>query len=132
MSVGQFFNDFYKEKKDKKSSIQSGIIIVLTKQDEGADYYNIEIEGKVFSNVACPIPPWLNDQLKLNDTIRGIIKNNLGFIITDKRTVDLKRTPIFNEGDSVQVIFEDNLRTMCKISLEKSGKRYVQLKIIYV
>jgi hypothetical protein len=118
------FKKIFKSRKEKTENIQGGTIITLISQTSGVDYYDIEINGKEYSRVPCPIPLWLSDQLKI-DGVKG-------FIITDNRRLKVERSPIFSEGESVQIIFENGNPQLPKISLEKSGKKYIKRKIIYI
>lgn len=118
------FKKIFKSRKEKTENIQGGTIITLISQTSGVDYYDIEINGKEYSRVPCPIPLWLSDQLKI-DGVKG-------FIVTDNRRLKVDRSPIFSEGESVQIIFENGNPQLPKISLEKSGKKYIKRKIIYI
>jgi len=123
-AVKKLINDIYKDKAEKINPIQSGKIISLVGQSSGIDYYDIEINGIVYKNVPCPIPSWLDEQLRKDLKI--------AYIKIDSNTLKVNRRPVFARGESVQVTFANGNKNNPKINLETSGKKYKEYKIVYI
>lgn len=113
-----------KDKKEKTDSIQSGTIIALVNQSMACDYYDIRVNGTYYSNVPCPLPQNIQDQLKLEQP--------KGIQITQNRKILLQRKPMFSANESVQVIFEGGNKNTIKISLENSIVKFEETEIVYI
>lgn len=123
-AVKQLIKDIYKDKVEKINPIQQGKIINLTGQSSGIDYYDVEINGVVYKGVPCPIPSWLDEQLRKDLKI--------AYIKIDSLTMKVNRRPVFAKGESVQITFTNGNKNNPKINLETSGKKYKEYKIIYI
>lgn len=119
-----FVKKLTKDKKEKTDTIQSGTIVILTAQSISCDFYDIKINGTYYSNIPCPIPVNVQEQLKY-DQPKGIQ-------ITQNRKMLLQRKPLFAPNESVQVIFEGGNKSAMKISIENSIVKFEETKIIYI
>jgi len=123
-AVKQLIKDIYKDKAEKINPIQQGKILSLVSQSSGIDYYDVEINAVVYKSVPCPIPSWLDEQLRKDLKI--------AYIRVDSTTVKVNRRPVFATGESVQITFTNGNKSNPKINLETSGKKYKEYKIIYI
>ena len=129
-----------KYQKKTKQNISSGNIVAVGNQGSGVDYYDIEINNKIYRNVPCPIPNWLNNQMANILNLRNQIKTyaasrtyiGVQYDISSRVRTSFEREPLFSVGDNVEVTFEGGNQSLPKITLELSGKKYKELTIYYV
>lgn len=121
MYRSQFIKKIYTRRSETANQNKTAVIKELSFQTEGADYYIIELDGKEYRDVPCTIPRWLADQITTKE---------FQYKIDSKKIVN--RMFIFQEGDSVNITYESGNLSSPKISLDGCGKKYKELKIVYI
>lgn len=129
-----------KYQKKTKQNVSSGNIVAIGNQGSGVDYYDIEINNKIYKNVPCPIPLWLTNQMANVQNLKSQVKNfassrtyiGVQYDISTRTKTTFEREPLFAVGDNVEVTFEGGNQAIPKITLELSGKKYKELTIYYV
>lgn len=117
------FVDFIEEQKTKGNELKQGTIKALDKQTADGDYYDIEIDGNLYSSVSCPIPQWLSAMLQQD--VSG------GLVVMPSRVITLTRKQLFQVGENVQVYFPGGRKTPT-ISIESSGIQIKAPKVVYI
>lgn len=110
--------------KSSEATGRTAKIINQVSQSSSADFYDIAIEGRQIKNVQCPLPDWLIKTLQNED--QAVINYYNG----DKKV--FTRAFLFQIGESINVTFDSGNSNNIKISIDGPGKKYKELKIIYV
>lgn len=139
-SFKSFVQKTLKYQNKVKQNISSGKIVAIGNQGSGVDYYDIEISGKIYKNVPCPIPNWLINQMANVLSLRNQMSTyaasrtyiGVQYDISSRVRTSFDREPLFTVGDNVEVTFEGGNQSLPKITLELSGKKYKELTIYYV
>lgn len=118
--VSKLFNNRNRDASGNKT----GKIITQVAQSPSADFYDIEVDGRQIKNIQCPIPEWLIKTLQEED------QAVLNYYNGDKKIYS--RAFLFQVDESVNITYDSGNINNIKISIDGPGKKYKELKIIYV
>lgn len=106
------------------SNNKTGRIVNQIAQTSSADFYDIEVDGRQIKNIQCPLPDWLIKTLEEED------QAVLNYYNGDKKVYS--RAFLFQVDESINVTYDSGNINNIKISIDGPGKKYKELKIVYV